>query len=63
MLDWFAELWGKGDDAEGMTRVFLGKRDFWGRDLNELPGLNQAVSAHLNELLQHGPSAVLQKLE
>jgi tagaturonate reductase len=49
-IAFFRQVW-KEEQGEGeVVRRVLGRSDWWGRDLNELPDLTQAVSGWVSEL-------------
>ncbi len=45
-------------DVEEWTKTVLGRTDFWGKDLNQVPGLTKKVSHYLNLLQTEGAKAV-----
>jgi tagaturonate reductase len=47
------------EDAETWVKAVLGKKEFWGQDLNELPGLTAEVSESLRKLLSSGAKSLL----
>jgi mannitol-1-phosphate/altronate dehydrogenase len=61
----FAALWAAADRTggydvpdspalEGLVRAVLGCRDWWGEDLNDYPGIGEAVTAALGTILKDG---------
>lgn len=50
VLQFFAEIW-QSDNLETIVEKALGQVDFWGQDLREIPGLQEALVQEL-ELLQ-----------
>ena len=46
-LAFFREQWSKEQSTEQLTRAALGREDWWGQDLNEVPGLTSAVARQL----------------
>jgi tagaturonate reductase len=64
VIDFFREVWKreKGENragCEAICRRVLAKTAFWGRDLNTLPGLTEAVSAALAAIQTQGLPAAL----
>jgi tagaturonate reductase len=58
VLEAFKEAW-KGFDGTGqsigeITSSLLGKKDWWGMDLNEVKGLAQAVSGYMLDIYSNG---------
>lgn len=53
----FVELY--SEDVDAWVKAVLGKKEFWGQDLNELPGLSAEVSDNLRKLQSLGAKAVL----
>jgi tagaturonate reductase len=49
VLNVFKKAWAT-DDAVYAAKIILGNKDFWGRDLNEIPGLNKLVTEDLKTL-------------
>lgn len=65
-LEYFADLWTKLE-AEDISLAELGEdvlanQDFWGRDLNELPGLRDSLISNLKLIKKEGMKASLEKL-
>lgn len=58
--------WNKFDSnaewVQALVTEVLGNRDVWGQDLNEVPGLTAAVTTYLNEILNNGMRASVEKL-
>ncbi len=54
-LQLFARVWSKGLGASAVTREVLGAADVWGEDASALPGLADAVSRHLEAIMEKGP--------
>jgi len=66
VLEYFADIWSKYE-AEKISLVELGadvlaNKDFWDRDLNELPGLRDSLISNLNLIEKEGMNASLEKL-
>jgi tagaturonate reductase len=49
VTEFFKQAWAN-DDAVSAAKSVLGNEDFWGVDLNDLPGLNKLVTENLKEL-------------
>ena len=50
-----------GKDTKEFVSTFLGRIDFFGQDLNEIQGLTDAVTAHLDDIKANGMRAALCK--
>ena len=50
-----------GKDTKEFVSAFLGRIDFFGQDLNEIQGLTNAVTAHLDDIKANGMRAALCK--
>ena len=50
-----------GKDTKEFVSAFLGRIDFFGQDLNEIQGLTDAVTAHLDDIKANGMRAALCK--
>ena len=50
-----------GKDTKEFVSDFLGRIDFFGQDLNEIQGLTDAVTAHLDDIKANGMRAALCK--
>ncbi|PUU95280.1 MAG: tagaturonate reductase [Halanaerobium sp.] len=65
-LNYFAELWTKFEaeeiDLAELGQDVLANKDFWDRDLNELPGLTDSLISNLNLIKKEGMKASLEKL-
>ncbi len=62
-LEFFARVWSeKGDDLPGLVRQVLARSDFWGLDLNTVPGLADRVAARLKTIRFEGIGAALTEL-
>lgn len=48
-----------GKSSEEFTKNFLGREDFFGQDLNKIPGLTHAVSCYLDDIRTNGMRAAL----
>ncbi|MEL7161177.1 MAG: tagaturonate reductase [Bacteroidota bacterium] len=46
-IDFFREEWGKEQPKIELAREILGKEDWWGQDLNTVPGLTETVGEKL----------------
>ncbi|MBC8084798.1 MAG: tagaturonate reductase [Hymenobacter sp.] len=58
---YFAGLWSRLEPAE-LTYVVLHNSTLWGHDLLTVPGLADAVSGYLEQLLAHGARATVAKV-
>jgi mannitol-1-phosphate/altronate dehydrogenase len=67
----FAALWAAADGGrgvpdspalEGLVRAVLGRRDWWGEDLNDYPGIGEAVTTALGTMLRDGAAAALEQV-
>jgi tagaturonate reductase len=47
-------------NAGALCRNVLGNAAFWGRDLNEIPGLTEKVTGYLTSILEHGMTSALE---
>lgn len=47
------------DAAESFVKAYLGREDFHGQDLNQVPGLTEAVTAYLDDIKANGMRAAL----
>ncbi len=55
VMEEFAALWSRfGQDPGVLTSAVLGKAEWWGRDLRELPGFADAVAGSVRQILDHG---------
>lgn len=67
VLEAFAKLWAEYDatssGAVKLATAVLAKSEWWGKDLNSLPGFSQAVSDHLHTIMTRGVRAALARLE
>ncbi len=61
VLEFFRDVWTRPDtSAEAVTKAVLGQSALWNnRDLIEVPGLTQAVTHHLENVLAKGAKAAL----
>ena len=59
VLEFFRDNSGKSS-AE-FAEAFLGREDFFGQNLNEIEGLTDAISAHLDDIRTNGMRAALCK--
>ena len=50
-----------GKDTKEFVSAFLGRIDFFGQDLNEIQGLTDTVTAHLDDIKANGMRAALCK--
>ena len=66
ILNVFKDLWANFDgSAEGTTALvtkLLAREDWWGQDLNSLPGFTAAVAGYLGVILNKSPEALLKEL-
>ena len=49
-------------ETSEFVQAFLGRIDFFGQDLNEIEGLTDAITAHLNDIKENGMRSALCKL-
>jgi tagaturonate reductase len=65
-LKYFADLWCRFEDEEidlaELGRNVLANQDFWGRDLNQLPGLTDSLNNNLEIIKKEGMKTSLEKL-
>jgi tagaturonate reductase len=59
VLTFFAE--NKGLEANGMTRAFLSRTDFWGEDLSLLPNFKNTVASYLDTIQLKGMREALKQ--
>ena len=50
-----------GKDSAEFAKAFLGRVDFFGQDLNEIEGLTDTITAHLDDIKANGMRAALCK--
>ncbi|MFW6154738.1 MAG: tagaturonate reductase [Planctomycetota bacterium] len=63
VLAFFVEVWKRYDadaDVDALCRAVLAQDPFWGRDLNQVPGLHAAVAEALSGILDGG---ILKQME
>jgi len=66
VLELFLDVWRRYEqspDAAGLCRTVLAQARFWGRDLNEAPGLTDTVAAQLDEILAGRILELMQTLQ
>jgi tagaturonate reductase len=56
---WFYDLYRRTDEPEQVVSRVLANADFWGTDLNALPGFAEALIRCLTSLREQGATAVL----
>jgi tagaturonate reductase len=56
---WFYDLYQQTDDPATVVQRTLANTEFWGTDLNALPGFGEAVGRCLTSLREQGAAAVL----
>ena len=64
-LNFFFDLWQafeQNKDFATLTRQVLKNDEFWGRDLNEIPGLSAVVCRHVETILAKGMAGALNDL-
>jgi tagaturonate reductase len=61
VLEFFAAESDK--DAAELVKDYLGREDFHGQDLNQVPGLTDAVTAYLTDIRANGMRAAMQHIE
>lgn len=61
VLEFFRDVWTRPDtSAEAVTKAVLGHTPLWnGKNLNDVPGLTNAVAADLGNILSKGAKAAL----
>ncbi len=60
VLAFFAEAWREADMTGNwleLTTTTLGRTDFWGQDLNQVPGLTESVAKNIERLVTEGARA------
>lgn len=65
IIDFFRARWqafGSDGDFESLVVPILANETFWGRDLNRLPGMAEAVIAAVREILRDGTRAAAESL-
>jgi len=66
ILEAFAALWsafdGTAAGAEKLAKTVLAKTEWWGKDLNQLPGFGEAVARDLATIVTEGVAVGLTKL-
>jgi len=67
VLAFFVEEWKKAADLQpeslrALAVATLGRTDFWGRDLNEIPGFADLVASGLQDIAAHGMRAAVAKV-
>ena len=60
-MDLLKELWATGDVAK-VTEGVLAAEFIWGEKLNEVPGLNEMVSAYLELIQKEGMRAAVRSI-
>lgn len=58
VIEFFRTAWSQPDVAKSV----LGRREFWGEDLNQIEGLEQSVRAHLDRIIRSGARAAMAAL-
>ena len=48
--------------AVEFTEEFLGKEDFWGQDLNQVPGAADAIAAYVTQIREKGMRSAMEEL-
>ena len=57
ILEFFEKVWAQADvdrDWNALAAAVLGRKELWGRDLNEIPGLTATVVADLGSITSRG---------
>lgn len=67
VLEFFARAWAVAGSLEPLqlhelAAAALGRRDFWDRDLNEVPGLTEAVASGLQSVARRGMRGALEQV-
>jgi len=60
-IAYIAECYQKYDTAK-LVEAVLGREDFWGKNLNLVAGLTEAVTGHLTDIQTLGMTGAVQKL-
>ena len=60
IVKFFKEQWGKCDTKQ-LAEVICARKDYWGLDLNELPGFAEKVTFFLEEISSKGIKKVVEK--
>ena len=60
-MEFFAANSGK--EAGELVKAYLGREDFHGQDLNQVPGLTDAVTAYLSDIRANGMRNAIKALE
>lgn len=62
VLAFFSTAWRKANETKNwgeLVRTTLARADFWGQDLNAVPGFTAAVTAALEKIIQDGARAAV----
>jgi tagaturonate reductase len=62
VLEFFARTWAAAQaagDVGQVARAALGRADFWGQNLNDIPGLTDAVASMLGQIDEQGMKQAL----
>ena len=66
-LAWFAEAWTRIDQGQWgwpeLAQAVLARQAIWGRNLNEVPGLGEALAAALGHIARDGMRSALRSLQ
>ena len=60
IAEFFKEQWGKGD-IEELVKAVCAKTEYWGQDLNNVPGFAQRTAELLKDIKENGIEEVLRK--
>ena len=50
------------ENCSNIVKKFLGNIEFWGKDLNSVPGLNEQVNEYYNSISKIGMSKAIAEL-
>lgn len=59
VLAFFQSLWANSTGLTPLVKQVLAQTDFWGQDLNEIAGLEELVTTHIEEIQSKGMLAAL----
>ncbi|MDT8391890.1 MAG: tagaturonate reductase [Lentisphaeria bacterium] len=62
ILDFFWTLWNSESDLGERVQTVLSRDDYWGMDLNTVPGLTSAVAAYLEQMIRDGVPAAVRRV-
>ncbi|MCL2415825.1 MAG: tagaturonate reductase, partial [Defluviitaleaceae bacterium] len=63
VLEFFADIWNKhGNDLSKLVASVCANEDFWGQDLNQIPGFAEEVTKHMVNILNNNMNTALKSL-